>query len=134
MLSIYRRTLPTHAVEPRAARLAAVSSLANKGQPICVLLLARELEQFILREQAEDLLRSPAVVAVDPPRVRYGAIARLPRSVGAALAARQAKRLVGTLRRDRGEPRVVIIFHPLQLPLNLFAWHLLSTLDHMLQS
>ena len=62
MLSIYRRTLPTRAVEARAARLAAMSSLANKGQPICVLLLARELEQFILREQAEDLLRSPAVV------------------------------------------------------------------------
>ena len=117
MLSIYFRTLPTHAVEPRAARLAAVSSLANKAQPICVLLLARELEQFILREQAEDLLRSPAVVAVDPPRVRYGAISRLPRPVGAVLAARQAKRLLKTLRGDRGEPRVVVIFHPLQLPL-----------------
>ena len=117
MLSIYKRKLPTHAVEPCAARLAAVSSQANKGQPICVLLLARELEQFILREQAEDLLRSPAVVAVDPPRVRYGAIARLPRAVGAALAAQQAKRLVKTLRSNRGEPRVVVIFHPLQLPL-----------------
>jgi len=104
-------------VEPRAARLAAVSPQANKGQPICVLLLARELEQFILREQAEDLLRSPAVVAVDPPRVRYGAIARLPRAVGAALAARQAAQIVKMLRTDRGEPRVVVIFHPLQLPL-----------------
>ncbi len=104
-------------MEPRAARLAAVSSLANKGQPICVLLLARELEQFILREQAEDLLRSPAVVAVDPPRIRYGAMARLPRPAAAALATRQAKRLVKRLRSDRGEPRVVVIFHPLQLPL-----------------
>ena len=117
MLSIYTRTLPTHAVEPCAARLAAVSSLANKGQPICVLLLARELEDFILREQAEDLLRSPAVVAVDPPRVRYGAVTRLPRTLAAALASRQAKRLLKTLRSDRGEPRVVVIFHPLQLPL-----------------
>ena len=37
--------------------------------------------------------------------------------VGAALAAQQAKRLVKTLRSNRGEPRVVVIFHPLQLPL-----------------
>ncbi len=94
-----------------------MASAKEKRRPICVLLLARELEQFILREQAEDLLRSPAVVAVDPPRVRYGAMARLPRSAAAALAARQAKRLVKTLRGDGGEPRVVVIFHPLQLPL-----------------
>ncbi|MSX01630.1 MAG: hypothetical protein F2813_00545 [Actinobacteria bacterium] len=94
-----------------------MSSPGNNSQPICVLLLARELEQFILREQAEDLLRAPAVVAVDPPRIRYGAIARLPRTLADGLAARQAKRLLKTLRRDRGEPRVIVIFHPLQFPL-----------------
>ena len=104
-------------MEACAATLTAVSSLAEKGQPICVLLLARELEQFILREQAEDLLRSPGVVAVDPPRVPYGAVMRLPRSIASVLAAQQAKRLIKTLRANRGEPRAVVIFHPLQLPL-----------------
>ena len=44
---------------------------------LCVLLLPRELERFILRDQAEDLLRAPNVVAVDPPRVPYGAFGRL---------------------------------------------------------
>jgi len=46
-------------------------------RPIAVLLLPRTLEQFILREQAEDLLRSDAVVAVEPARMPYGAFGRL---------------------------------------------------------
>ena len=33
------------------------------GHPLCVLLLPAPLERFILRDQAEDLLRSPRVVA-----------------------------------------------------------------------
>ena len=82
-----------------------------------MLLLPRELERFILREQAEDLLRAPGVVAVDPPRLPYGAFGRLPGLVGDALAARQARRLVRALRRRRGEPRVVVVFHPLQYQL-----------------
>jgi hypothetical protein len=85
--------------------------------PICVLLLPRELERFILREQAEDLLGAPGVVAVDPPRVPYGVFGRLPELAGDALAARQARRLVRALRRRRGEPRVVVVFHPLQYQL-----------------
>lgn len=89
----------------------------DERPPTCVLLLPRALERFILREQAEDLLRSPHVVAVDPPRLPYGAFGRLPRSAGDGLAARQARRLVRVLRRDRCEPRVVVIFHPLQYPL-----------------
>ena len=44
--------------------------------PIAVLLLPRTLEQFILREQAEDLLRAPGVVAVEPGRMPYGAFGR----------------------------------------------------------
>lgn len=90
---------------------------SNGRPPIGVLLLPRELERFILREQAEDLLRAPHVVAVDPPRVPYGAIARLPEAVGDGLAGRQARRLVKSLRRNLGEPRAIVIFHPLQLPL-----------------
>jgi glycosyltransferase involved in cell wall biosynthesis len=84
---------------------------------ICVLLLPRPLERFILRSQAEDLLRAPHVVAVDPPRLPYGAYGRLPATAGDALAMRQSARLVRELRRHRGEPRAVVIFHPLQYPL-----------------
>jgi hypothetical protein len=84
--------------------------------PLCVLLLSRELERFILRDQVEDLLRAPNAVAVDPPRVPYGAFLRLPEAAAHAVAGRQARRLVRTLR-HRGEPRAIVIFHPLQYPL-----------------
>lgn len=93
------------------------STTPNERPPIGVLLLPRELEQFILREQAQDLLRAPHVVAVDPPRVRYGVFGRLPAAAGDALAARQARRLVRSLRGNLGEPRAIVIFHPLQEPL-----------------
>src|SRR4051812_13769482 len=80
--------------------------------PIGVLLLPRTLEQFILRDQAEDLLTAPGVVAVEPARISYGAYLRLPASVGDGLAATQARRL-----KLPGTPRVIVIFHPLQYPL-----------------
>ena len=86
-------------------------------QPICVLLLPTQLESFILRDQAEDLLRAQGVIAVDPPRMPYGAFLRLPLAIGDGIAARQARRLVRTLRRKVGEPRVVVIFHTLQYQL-----------------
>ena len=87
---------------------------------LCVLLLPRALEQFILRDQAEDLLSAPGVVAVEPARVPYGAQLRLPASVGDGLAATQARRL-----RLPGVPRAIVIFHPLQYPLarGLIAQH-----------
>jgi hypothetical protein len=84
-------------------------------EPLCVLLLPRPLERFILRDQAEDLLRATGVVAVDPPRLPYGLYGRVPDSVGAALGAASGRRLVRALRR-RGTPRAVVIFHPLQYP------------------
>ncbi|MCW3013373.1 MAG: glycosyltransferase family 4 protein [Solirubrobacterales bacterium] len=90
-------------------------------RPLCLLLLPRTLEAFLLRDQAKDLLRAPAVVAVEPPAVRYGVLGRLPRVVADLVAVGQARRLVKTLardaRRDRtrgGTPRAVVIFHPLQ--------------------
>ncbi len=90
-------------------------------RPLCLLLLPRALEGFLLKDQAQDLLRAPGVVAVDPPAVRYGILGRLPRVVADVLAQGQARRLVKTLRRDAqrdgtrgGVPRVVVIFHPLQ--------------------
>jgi glycosyltransferase involved in cell wall biosynthesis len=88
--------------------------------PIAVLLLPRELERFILRDQAEDLLHAPGVVAVEPARMSYGAYLRLPVSVADGLAATQARRL-----RLPGLPRVIVIFHPLQYPLarGLIARH-----------
>src|SRR3954449_4944981 len=92
----------------------------DEPPPICVLLLPRELEHFILRDQAEDLLSAPGVVAVEPARIPYGAYLRLPASVTDGLAATQARRL-----RLPGVPRVIVIFHPLQYPLarGLIAQH-----------
>ncbi len=81
--------------------------------PLCLLLLPRTLEHFILRDQAEDLLRADGVVAREPGRIPYGAWARLPARLGAPLAARQAATLLDGL---GGTPKVVVIFHPLQLP------------------
>ena len=93
--------------------LAALAERAEgPGRPLCVLLLPAELEQFALRERAENLLAAPGVVAVDPARMSYGAAARLPAAVGDGLAAVQARRL-----RLPGHPRVVVIFAPQQYPL-----------------
>src|SRR3954447_7760218 len=103
----------------------AAADRALRGQEadppaIAVLLQPRELEQFILRDQAEDLLTAPGVVAVEPARIAYGAYLRMPASVTDGLAATQARRL-----RLPGIPRVIVIFHPLQYPLarGLIAQH-----------
>ncbi len=82
--------------------------------PITVLLLPRSLESFILREQAEDLLRAPGVVAVEPGGLPYGAFARVPEGVADALAGGQARRLARGL---PGRPAAVVMFHPVQWPL-----------------
>jgi glycosyltransferase involved in cell wall biosynthesis len=102
-------------------RLAEEADKAGREDPpIGVLLLPRALENFILRDQAEDLLSAPGVVAIEPARISYGAYLRLPPSVGDGLAAAQARRL-----RLPGVPRVIVIFHPLQYPLarSLIAIH-----------
>src|SRR3979409_984459 len=83
-------------------------------RPLCLLLLPRHLEGFILREQAQDLLRAQQVVAVDPPRVPYGALARLPPGLGERMADTVARRLVRALARNGDRPRVVGDFHPVQ--------------------
>ena len=92
----------------------------REDPPIAVLLLPRTLDSFILRDQAEDLLTAPGVVAVEPARISYGAYLRLPASDGDGLAAAQARRL-----RLPGVPRAIVIFHPLQYPLarGLIAMH-----------
>ena len=67
--------------------------------PICVLLLPVPLERFAERERTEELLRRQGVVGVDPARLPYTAFGRLPEPLADGLAARQARRLVRTLRR-----------------------------------
>lgn len=82
------------------------------AKPIALLLLPRPLEQFILRDQARDLLRAPRVLAVEPARLPYGLYGRLPGPLSAVLARLQAGRL------RFGQPvAAIVIFHPLQLPL-----------------
>jgi hypothetical protein len=90
---------------------------ASDDPEICVLLLPEALERFERQAQADDLLRAQGVVAVDPPRLSYAALERLPEVVGEVIAARQARRLVRALRRRRGRPRVVVLFDPRQYPL-----------------
>lgn len=80
--------------------------------PLLVLLLPRPLESFILRDQAEDLLKAPGVVALEPPRVPYGALGRLSLQWALGVAGIQARRLQLT-----GTPAAVAIFHPFQFPL-----------------
>ena len=79
-----------------------------------LLLLPRALEGFILADQARDLLRADGVVAADPPRVPYGAVARLPGPLRDRVARRTARRLLRAL---KGDLRAVAIFHPVQWPL-----------------
>ena len=86
------------------------------AEPLALLLLPRPLEGFILRDQARDLLRAPGVVAADPPAIPYGAVLRLPEVVAHLVVRRTARRLVKALRRH-GDPRVLVIFHPVQWPL-----------------
>lgn len=65
--------------------------MGDDDRPLCVLLLDAPLEQTAFRRRAEDLLRSPNVVAVEPARLRAGLLA-------ARVAQRLVKRLPGTPR------------------------------------
>jgi hypothetical protein len=79
---------------------------------LCVLLLPHALEAMPERERLDDLLRGPGVVAVDPARISYRALGRLPDILHAGLAAGQARRL-----NLPGTPRSVVVFGALQYPL-----------------
>lgn len=82
--------------------------------PLAVLLLPQRLEEFALAEHARDLLRAPRVLALEPPRVSWVRLARLPELLGRRTAVRQAKRL-----KLPGHARVVILYDPLQTMLAL---------------
>ncbi len=81
------------------------------ASPLCLLLLPRALEEYPEADQARDLLRAPNVIAIEPARMSYGAFARLPETLADALASTQSRRLTRQL---PGEPRVVVVFEPLQ--------------------
>jgi hypothetical protein len=89
-----------------------VEVLFGDDRPLCVLLLPAPLEDFELRERAEDLLTAPGVAAVDPPRLSYMGAARLGEVFADAVAAVQAHRM-----RLPGIPRALVVFDPLQYPL-----------------
>jgi len=82
--------------------------------PLFVLLLPGMLERLPDREPIEALLRAPGAVAVEPARVSYGALARLPAASARSVARRQARRM-----QLPGIPAVVAALHPLQVPLAL---------------
>jgi hypothetical protein len=87
---------------------------------LAVLLLPDTLEQFALAEHARDLLRAPRIIALEPPRVSWTRLARLPAPFAARTSLRQAKRL-----KLPGTARVVILYDPLQtmMGLGLLARH-----------
>ena len=85
--------------------------MSPSPSPTLVLLLPRPLRSFILRDQAEDLLRAPGAVALEPGRIPYGVFGRLPRAAARAVA----RAWVARLDLD-GRPRAVVVFHPFQLP------------------
>jgi hypothetical protein len=80
--------------------------------PLALLLLPVPLERFAHAEHARDLLRAPRVLALEPPRVSWQRIGRLPGSLALGVGVRQAKRL-----RLPGPVRVVVLYDALQLPL-----------------
>jgi hypothetical protein len=82
--------------------------------PLAVLLLPQRLEEFALAEHARDLLRAKRVIALEPPRVSWARLARLPVALALHTGMRQAKRL-----KLPGEARVVILYDPLQTMLGL---------------
>ena len=83
-------------------------------RPLCVLLLPDRLEEMPLRDQVEDLLAAPGVVAVEPARIAYGAYLRLPAAVADGLAVTQARRLrlPGRPRADLAAPGLRALVRP----------------------
>lgn len=71
---------------------------------LCLLLLPGVLEELPYAQRLRELLRAPAVVAVEPARLSA-------RRTGDSVAATQARRLTKKL---DGKPRVVVVFHPAQ--------------------
>ena len=82
--------------------------------PVAVLLLPRRVEEFALRAAAEELLRAPGVVAVEPGRLPVSLFGRVPERRATRLARGQARRLATGL---PGRAVAIVLFHPMQWPL-----------------
>jgi hypothetical protein len=82
-----------------------------------VALLPRRLEAFA---PAQELVRAPGALAIEPPALSWRALGRLPAALADRISAAQARRLALP-----GEPRAIIVFEPLQYPLarSLLALH-----------
>ena len=85
---------------------------APAADPLALLLLPVPLEQFAHAEHARDLLRAPRVLALEPPRMSWRRLARLPDALALGVGVRQARRL-----KLPGEARVIVLYDALQLPL-----------------
>jgi hypothetical protein len=81
---------------------------------LAVLLLPEPYEALAAEHPARDLQRADGVVAVDPPRLSYAALSRLPAEVADALATLQARRLLRALDEPVG---AVVLFDPRAYPL-----------------
>lgn len=84
----------------------------DQEDPLALLLLPVALEQFEHAAHARDLLRAPRVLALEPPRLSWRRISRLPDSMALGVGVRQARRL-----RLPGTVRVIVLYDRLQLPL-----------------
>jgi hypothetical protein len=82
------------------------------GPPLLVLLLPSRLEDFHMRERAEELLAAPGALAVEPPRVSYRLLGGLPPALAYHVARRQAKRM-----KLPGTPAAIALFDVHQVPL-----------------
>jgi hypothetical protein len=82
------------------------------GPPLLVLLLPTRLEEFEMRERAQELLAAPGALAVEPPRVSYRKLGGLPPAIAYSVARRQAKRM-----RLPGTPAAIALFDVHQVPL-----------------
>ena len=85
---------------------------AGAGPPLLLLLLPSALEDFELRERAQELLAERGAVAVEPPRVSYRLLGGLPPAIAYGVARRQAKRM-----RLPGVPAAIALFDLHQVPL-----------------
>jgi hypothetical protein len=81
---------------------------------LAVLLLPEPLDALEPDHPARDLQRADGVVAVDPPRLSYALLTRLPAEVADALATLQARRLVLALDQPIA---AVALFDPRAYPL-----------------
>jgi hypothetical protein len=81
-------------------------------RPLCVLLLPDRLERMAAREHAEELLRAPGAVAVEPATLGYGATGRMPGLIRERVALGQARRMALP-----GQPLAVVAYDATQYPL-----------------